>query len=82
MASIRPIRPHAKGPVDLEAHAIDNLRFIRETMEGASSFTAVPGWGGMLMGMTALGGGLYCFRAAGRGAVAGRLDCGSGGLAA
>ncbi len=54
MASIRPFRPRAKGPVDLEAHAMDNLRFIRETMEGASSFTAVPGWGGMLMGITAL----------------------------
>jgi hypothetical protein len=54
MASIRPIRPHSKDPADLEAHAMDNLRFIRETMEGASSFTAVSGWGGMLMGVTAL----------------------------
>ncbi|HVA00566.1 MAG TPA: hypothetical protein VMV34_02825 [Terriglobia bacterium] len=54
MASLRPIRPRSKDPVDLEAHALDNLRFIRETMEGASSFTAVPGWGGMLMGVTAL----------------------------
>ncbi|MCL5006435.1 MAG: hypothetical protein M1404_07845 [Acidobacteria bacterium] len=54
MASIRPIRPRVKDPLDLEARAMDNLRFIRETMEGASSFTAVPGWGGMLMGVTAL----------------------------
>jgi hypothetical protein len=54
MASIRPIRPRSKDPVDLEAHALDNLRFIRETMEGASAFTAVPGWGGMMMGVTAL----------------------------
>ncbi len=55
MASIHPIRPRSKTPVDLEAHALDNLSFIRKTMEGASSFTAVPGWGGMLMGVTALG---------------------------
>lgn len=32
---------------------MDNLRFIRNAMESAGSFTAVPGVGGMLMGGTA-----------------------------
>lgn len=54
MGSVRPIREQPKSPVELHVHAMDNLQFIRETMEGASSFTAVPGLGGVLMGLTAL----------------------------
>src|ERR1039458_6570700 len=41
-------------PLELQAHAMDNLRYIRQTIERAGSFTAVPGLGGVLMGSTAL----------------------------
>jgi hypothetical protein len=40
--------------VSINDHASENLRYIRETMERAGSFTAVPGWGGVLMGITAM----------------------------
>jgi hypothetical protein len=40
--------------VSINERALENLRYIRETMERAGSFTAVPGWGGVLMGISAL----------------------------
>jgi len=52
VAIVRPIR---QEPVSMQDHAIDNLRYIRQTMESAGSFTAVPGIGGILMGAVALG---------------------------
>jgi hypothetical protein len=33
---------------------MDNLRFIRQTMESTAAFTSVPGWGGIAMGISAL----------------------------
>jgi hypothetical protein len=62
MASVQPIRRRGSEPIPLHAHAMDNLRYIRETMERAGSFTAVPGWGGVAMGLTALASALLAWR--------------------
>jgi hypothetical protein len=56
MGQIQPLRkqPSTDEPVKISDRAIDNLAFIRETMERSTHFTAVPGYGGMLMGFTAV----------------------------
>lgn len=57
-----PFTPQGRSPEGEEARvqmnrseALEQLNLIRRTMERATAFTAVPGWGGVLMGATALG---------------------------
>jgi len=55
MPPLGSLRASRREPIPIDARAADHLRYIRETMESAAEFTAVPGWGGMAMGVSALG---------------------------
>jgi hypothetical protein len=53
---IEPERTPSREEIPgLPAVALDELRYIRRTMERAASFTSVPGWGTFWVGITALG---------------------------
>src|SRR5262245_60365969 len=47
-------RPDPSRPTAIDAGALENLRYIRETIAAAGTFTTVPGKGCIGMGLTAL----------------------------
>lgn len=53
MAQPQPLPPR-KQPLVLHEHAMDNLRFIRDTMERSTVFTSLPGAGAVAIGAVAL----------------------------
>lgn len=55
MAEMKKQAPTAEQPEALHERAMDNLEFIRDTIQRSTRFTVVPGYGGMLMGVTAIG---------------------------
>ncbi len=52
--TIRKEETQPNQPINIGDRALDNLKFIRETMERSTVFTSVPGYGGILMGATAI----------------------------
>ncbi|MGE0442040.1 MAG: hypothetical protein AB7L66_12945 [Gemmatimonadales bacterium] len=54
MRRARTAQAESAEPYPLSDRALENLSFIRDTMERASVVTSVPGWGGVAMGVVAL----------------------------
>ncbi|MEO7998587.1 MAG: hypothetical protein ABI852_14155 [Gemmatimonadaceae bacterium] len=52
--SLRLSKPNSPPPISLHERAADNMAFVRGMMERSSHFTAVPGWGGVAMGTSAI----------------------------
>lgn len=64
MAPVTPLRPRRSEPPEMHARAMDNLRYIRGVMEAAGTFTAISGWGQVVIGITAVGAAIIASRQA------------------
>lgn len=51
---LRLSKSDSPPPVSLHERAADNMAFVRGMMERSTHFTAVPGWGGVAMGTSAI----------------------------
>ena len=49
----RPSEDRRAETMSRDARVLDDLRYIRQTMERSAAFTAVPGWGMVAVGATA-----------------------------
>jgi hypothetical protein len=53
MPAPEPLYEPRTTPIEFHSRALANLRFIRRTLERAAPSTAVSGWGGVAMGVSA-----------------------------
>jgi hypothetical protein len=58
----RPLKVSSPDPEPLHRRAAEDLSFIRATMARATPLTAVPGWGGVAMGVSAVCAALFASR--------------------